>query len=52
MRYLNGRLHLAQDCTQLMKPYQPEPRMSCMEYIPLVLLCVLLAGLVLAHLFG
>jgi len=52
MRYLNGRLHAEQDSTQLLKRYPEGQKLTSAEYVPIALLCALLLGLVLAHLFG
>lgn len=52
MRYLHGRLHLEQDSTRYLKPCSQEQKLTCMEYLPIVILGILLTGLLLLVVFG
>ncbi len=52
MRYLNGKLLPKQDSTLYLSAYSQEPKLTWKEYIPLVILGVLLLGLLLQALFG
>jgi hypothetical protein len=52
MKYLNGRLRSEQDSTLYLRPYSQQQKLTWAEYLPLVILGVLLAGLLLQAIFG
>lgn len=52
MKYLNGKLRVEQDSTLWMKPYSQKQKLNWMEYLPLVVLGVLLSALLVKYLVG
>lgn len=52
MKYLNGRLLPEQDSTLYLRAYSQEPKLTWAEYLPLVILGILLAGLLMQAILG
>ncbi len=53
MKYHNdGVLRAEQDSTLRIRPELREQKMTCVEYLPVVVLCLLMAGLLISSIFG
>lgn len=45
MRYHNGVLRDERDATLRLRPIAPKRKLPWLEYVPLIILCILIAGL-------
>ena len=52
MKYLNGKLRDAQDCTLMVRPYSPKQKLNWLEYLPLIVLGILMSALLLKYFVG
>jgi len=52
MKYLNGQLHNENDVTLCMRIFSPKQKMNLAEYLPMMVLCTILAILLLSGLFA
>lgn len=52
MKYLNGKLRAEQDTTLCFRPGSQKQKLSWLEYLPLIVLGVLMSALLLKYLLG
>lgn len=52
MKYLNGQLHNEHDVTLCMRIYAPKKAMSLNEYLPMIVLCLIMGALLMSGLFA
>lgn len=52
MKYLNGQLHNEQDVTLCMRAFAPKQKMSLEEYLPMIVLCLIMGILLMSGLFS
>ncbi len=52
MKYLNGKLRIEQDSTLWLRPYSEKQKLNWREYIPLVVLAVLISAMLLKYLLA
>lgn len=52
MKYLNGKLRAEQDSTLYFRPDSLKQKLNWVEYLPLIVLGILMVGLLLKYIFG
>ena len=52
MKYLNGQLHNQHDVTLCIRAFAPKPKMSLEEYLPVIVLCLIMGILLMSGLFA